>query len=99
MLILGTNNRLIVCVLFGSQSYRYLLFLFHSFDDGQCDEQNKNETTTVCVVITMTATMFLRSLSAWHRQSSVVTTENVPVCDLCNVPTSSYHLAICHPTL
>ena len=35
MLTLGTNSGLLVCVSFGSFSiiqYRYLLFLFHSFD-------------------------------------------------------------------
>ena len=99
MLTLGTNNGLLVCVSFGSPSHRYLSFLFHSFDNGRWEEQNNNQTTTECVVITMTATMLLRSLSAWHRQRSVVTTANVPVCDLCDVPTSSHHLAICHPTL
>ena len=39
-------------------SLYYLLF-----DD---DEQNDNKTITECVVITMTATMLLRSLLPWH---------------------------------
>ena len=99
MLTLGTNNGLLVSLSFGYSSYWYLLFLFHSFDNGRWDKQNNNETTIECVIITMTATMLLRSLSAWHRQRSVVTTANVPVCELCDVPTSSHHLAICHPTL
>ena len=66
MLTLGRNNGLLVCVSFGSPSYRYLSFLFHSFDDGRWDEQNNNETITECVIITMKVTILLRSLSPWH---------------------------------
>ena len=72
-----------------SQNYFPIITSYCSiFDHGT------NETTTECVVITMTATMLLRSLSAWHRQRSVVTAANVPVCDLCDVSTSSPLLAI-----
>ena len=58
MLTLGTNNGLLVCVSFGSFSiilYRYLLFLFHSFDVAiLLFDDGTNETIYECMVITIT---------------------------------------------
>ena len=77
---------------FSHTSYRYVMLLplyYLLFDD---DEQNDNKTITECVVITMTATMLLRSLLSWHTlgfQFRYMYQYRYVICDVIS----------CHPTI